>query len=222
MSESSHLIRRYSDRCTMFNCVQVSRIKKNQKTRKTGEEEVVSKKWLNDENDRFLTIRLLQTMETGSFPWILVHHGVYQILRAPLLLFIEDENQKGKNASLIMRDHSHRGDECIKRKFRFEFHTETDARIFAFAHNQTLIDHLRRKVTTVPVRQEPDSPAPPQKKRKRPNEDVIKKGRATNPLKITDEVKKTMKAMFEEGDENNIADDSHLETQNAWGYDSDI
>ena len=76
--------------------------------------------------------------------------------------------------------------------------------------------------TTVPIKQEPDSPAPPQKKRKRPNEDVIKEGSATNPLVIADEVKNAMKETFKRGDENNIADDSNLETQNAWGYDSDL
>ena len=222
MSESRHLLLRYSDRCTMFNCVQVSRIKKSQKKRKDGEEEVVSERWINDENDRFLTIRLLQTMERGSFPWILVHHGVFQVLRAPLVLFIEDVDQKGRSVSVGMRDHCHRGDEGIKRKFLFDFHTETDARIFVFAHNQTLIDHLRRKVTTVSMKQEPDSPAPPQKKRKRPNEDGIKSGSASNPLEIGDNVKSAMKETFEKGDENNIADDSHLETQNAWGYDSDL
>ena len=207
----------------MFNCVQVSRIKKSQKKRKDGEEEVVSERWINDENDRFLTIRLLQTMERGSFPWILVHHGVFQVLRAPLVLFIEDVDQKGRSVSVGMRDHCHRGDECIKRKFLFDFHTETDARIFVFAHNQTLIDHLRRKVTTLPtiVPTKKESLAPPQKKRKRPNEDVIKDRSATNPLVIADEVKNAMKETFKRGDENNIADDSNLETQNAWGYDSD-
>ena len=76
--------------------------------------------------------------------------------------------------------------------------------------------------TTVPIKQEPDSPAPPQKKRKRPNEDVIKEGSATNPLVIADEVQNAMKETFKRGDENNIADDSNLETQNAWGYDSDL
>jgi hypothetical protein len=79
-------------------------------------------------------------------------------------------------------------------------------------------------VTTLPtiVSTKQESPAPPQKKRKRPNEDVIKDRSATNPLVIADEVKNAMKETFKRGDENNIADDSHLETQNAWGYDSDI
>ena len=74
----------------------------------------------------------------------------------------------------------------------------------------------------MPIKQEPVSPASPQKKRKPYNEDVIKKGSATNPWKITEEVKKTMKDVFEKGDENNIMEDTFLETQNAWGYDSDI
>ena len=31
-----------------------------------------------------------------------------------------------------------------------------------------------------------------------------------------------MKKTFQRGDENNIEDDAHLETQDAWGYDSDL
>jgi hypothetical protein len=206
----------------MFNCLQVSRIKKNQKTRKDGEDEVVSETWVNDENDRFLTIRLLQTMERGSYPWIVVHHGVFQVLRAPLVLFIEDVDQIGRSVSVSMRDHCHRGDSCIKRKFVFQFHTETDAKIFTYAHNQTLLNHTRgRKVSPMPIKQEPESPGPPQKKRKRANEEDPL-GSAMNPLKVEEELKSAMKKKFKRGDEHCNADDCHLETQDAWGCDSDL
>ena len=207
----------------MFNCAAVSRIKKNQKTRKDGEGEVVSESWHDGFNDRFLTVRLLQTMERNSFPWIVVHHGLYQVLRGPLVLFIDDDDHKGKSVSINMRDSSNRGDACIRRKFIFHFHTETDAKIFSYAHNQTLLDHARNKVRPMPIKQEPESPAPPQKKRKRPNEDDEAPGSATQALEDDEHfLKSVMKKTFQRGDENNIEDDAHLETQDAWGYDSDL
>ena len=161
-------------------------------------------------------------MERGSFPLILVHHGVFQVLRAPLVLFIEDVDQIGRSVSVNMRDHCHRGNSCIKRKFVFHFHTGTDAKIFTYAHNQTLLNHTRgRKVSPMPIKEESESLGPPQKKRKRANEEDPL-GSAMNPLKVEKELKSAMKQKFKRGDEHCNADDCHSETQDAWGGDSDL
>ena len=43
-----------------------------------------------------------------------------------------------------------------------------------------------------------------------------------NPLEAEKEVKSAMKQKLKRGDENCNADNSHLETQDAWGCDSDL
>jgi hypothetical protein len=72
----------------------------------------------------------------------------------------------------------------------------------------------------MPIKQETESPGPPQKKRKRNNEDDPLET-AMNPLEIEEEIIYAMKQKFKRGENNNV-DDSHLETQDAWGCDSDL
>ena len=129
----------YPGRCTMFNMVRVKRISK----KKEAEEDNVSQLWEIEDEDDYLIVRVLFT----SHPWLIVHHGVNEIVKAPLVLFIDDEDLNGAKISLTLRDSANRGHSCIKRRFIFEFQTGTDARVFKTSHNLTLQDHSNRLVS---------------------------------------------------------------------------
>ena len=200
-----NLVRHYPGRCFTFNVVQVKRIKKAKNTRQDGEEERVSEEWKNDDENRILILRLLQS---SSHPWILIHHGIFEILKGPLVLFVNNEDQDGTTVNLTVRDHSNRGLSCIRRKFYFEFHNKTDAAIFVFAHNQLLLDHSRGKKAIM------SKPATKKRKRSDEDDDSVETKRT-----VTDKDKKKMMDIFEKGDEHTIRDDNHAETQNPWSDD---
>ena len=134
------LVFRYPGRCTTFNLLEVRRVKKQQKGHEKDKEEVMSEVWFNDENDKSLTLRLFFT----SHPWVLATHGMYEILKGPLVLAIQDMSDT--EVTLKMRDHSGRGLDCIRRKFVLRFHSQTEAKAFAFIHDLTLREHLERKL----------------------------------------------------------------------------
>ena len=79
---------------------------------------------------------------------MLVHHGVYEILKGPLVLNIQDLDDN--KVTVKMRDHSGRGLNCIRRRFILHFHSKTEAKTFAYAHDLTLKEHLERKVMEKP------------------------------------------------------------------------
>ena len=139
-SSPPQLVLRYPGRCTTFNLLEVRRVKKQQKGHEKDKEEVMSEVWFNDENDKFLTLRLFFT----SHPWVLATHGMYEILKGPLVLAIQDMSDT--EVTLKMRDHSGRGLDCIRRKFVLRFHSQTEAKAFAFIHDLTLREHLERKL----------------------------------------------------------------------------
>ena len=180
----------YPGRCTMLNMVRVQRMKKKE----GGKESNVSQLWEIEDEDDYLIVRVFFT----SHPWLIVHHGVNEIVKAPLVVFIDDEDLVGNQITLSLRDTANRGNECIRRKFIFDFHTHTDAEIFQHAHNLTLLDHSRR------VTSNQDG-----KKRKlyHKNEDINERD------------KSRMKERFEKGDKNTLNDDNNEETQNPWDDD---
>ena len=134
----------YEDRSSIFNLKRVLRIKKNQNGLKEGpNKEIVSREWQEHEFDRRLRIRINRELKANSKPWMVAHHGIYEILKAPLILFITKRH--GDTLDVTLRDHSNRGNECIRRKFKLQFHTEVDAKIFQFAHNEMLLEWSKTK-----------------------------------------------------------------------------
>ena len=232
-SSSSHahpLIRRYPDSCTMLNIVTVQRVKKNQKGRKKGEDEIVSQEWSNEDEDNFLIVRLLQResnpdeIKKTSHPWILVHHGIHEIIRGPLVIFIEETDQIGTRVSLALRDHANRDQNCIKRKFIFDFHNPTDATIFKYAHNLVLNDHYERlteevKICPIPTKKRKFDEVPSTIEDEEKNKPIDKADLPQlDELEFTigDEGRKMMIDRFEKGDDRNLLDDSMLETQDPF------
>ena len=145
LANAPKMIRHFPGRCTMINLLQVSRVKKNQIGRKAGDKELISEEWWSsDDGDKAITLRLIYT----THPWLLVHHGVYEILKGPLVLNIQDLDDN--KVTVKMRDHSGRGLNCIRRRFILHFHSKTEAKTFAYAHDLTLKEHLERKVMEKP------------------------------------------------------------------------
>ena len=107
------------------------------------EEEMMSKLWEIEDTDYYLIVRVLYT----SHPWLVIHHGVNEIAKAPLVLFVEDEDIVGNKVSLTLRDSANRGCQCIKRKFILEFHSGTDARAFQAVHNLPLQEHAEKLIS---------------------------------------------------------------------------
>ena len=204
----------YPGRCTMFNMVRVQRMKKN---KGQTEEEITSELWEIEDEDDYLIVRVLYT----SHPWLVIHRGVNEIAKAPLVLFIEDEDIVGNKVSLTLRDSSNRGCQCIKRKFILEFHSGTDAMAFQAVHNLALQEHAEKLISCQ------------DNERKLANEAFIEEMAVhnlaiqehaeklvscqENERKLTDEA--FMKERFERGDENNVEDDNNMETQNPWDDD---
>ena len=203
----------------MFNLLQVSRIKKNQMDRKKGEDELVSEEWNNNDDDKFLTLRLFYT----SHPWLLVTHGVYEVLKGPLVVSILDTRHN--TVTIKMRDHAGRGLDCIKRKFLLCFCSDTEAKTFAYAHDLTLREHIENKHTkrikeedkAVEIidlsKEDMETKAPSSKKRKLSNYEESKLL-----CIIESDMKNIMNEVFEVGDENNLYDDNFANTQPADDY----
>ena len=187
----------YSGRCTMFNMTRVERIKKGTEE---GKKKVVSNMWEIEDDFDYLIARLVVT----SHPWLVVHHRQNEVVRAPLALFIDDDDDvDGNKIFIILRDSAKRDDnECIKRKFIFVFHTSTDALIFKTAHNLLLRDHSNKVLAS--TGEEPYK-----------NLDTGKKRKAN--VCIYEETKRAMKKRFEIGDDNDAQDDENSCTQKAQG-----
>ena len=200
------LMLRYPDRCTMFNMAKVKRIKKDQKKRREGEAEIVSEVWENDDVEKPLTIRILQALDTKSHPWLLVTHGVHEIAKGPLALFIDDEEEIGQEeVRLNLRDHAHRGNECIMRSFLFEFHHQVDAASFVYAHNQSVLHHSRNVIFSIKQEEVSEDEAPVRKKRRL--------------HEINEDDKEKMRLRFEKSNAKNFRDNKNIETQEAWEED---
>ena len=199
------LMLRYPDRCTMFNMAKVTRIKKDQKKRREGGAEIVSEIWENDDVEKPLTARILQALGTNSHPWMVVHHGVHEIVKGPLALFIDDEEEIGQEVKLTLRDHAHRGNECIKRSFLFKFHHQADAASFVYAHNQSVLYHSHKVVFPIKQEEVSEDEAPVTKKRKL-NE-------------VSRDDKEKMRLRFELSNKTNFRDNNNIETQEAWDED---
>jgi hypothetical protein len=213
----------------MLNLVRAQRVKKNQEGREKGEDEIISKEWANEDDDNFLIVRLLQgggnqdESTDMSHPWILVHHGIHEEIRSPLVIFIEEADQKGASVSVTLRDHANRDENCIKRKFIFEFHSPTDAMIFKYAHNLMLKDHYQRlteegRICPIPSKKrkfdEVSSTIEDEGKDKKGDDKDLPQ---LDELEFTigDEEKKIMIDRLN-GDDKNLLDDRMLNTQDPF------
>lgn len=127
------LVLRYPDSCIMFNMTQCSRVKKTSSGAEDFDEDL-SDHWENDD-ELHLIIRLL---DDGGYPWILSHYGSREIIKAPLVIPIRGVDVEGKRVSILLRDFSNRGENCIKRKFYLEFPSAVEADIFQYSHNRML------------------------------------------------------------------------------------
>ena len=131
----------------MVECTQV---KKSSTAHRHGTAEEISERWIdNDEEvNNFLIVRL---RFDGGSPWLGVHHGIYEVVKAPLFLAAtarrsEETKQSIDNTvQVILRDFANRGNNCIKRKFYFKFPSSADALSFIDAHNNYLEEHHRNR-----------------------------------------------------------------------------
>lgn len=92
----------------------------------------IGEKWESDD-DKYLILRLV---ETNGSPWLVAHHGIYEIVKAPLFVPAVSSSKNCTSVCIHLRDYANRGDSsCIRREFEFEFLSITEASSFVFAHN---------------------------------------------------------------------------------------
>ena len=104
-SNNTKFILRYPGNCVTFNMMQVSRVKKDGKS--------ISEQWENEDDDNFLIIRL---MENKSLPLLVAHHGIYEIVKAPLFVPVVKACNDPTTVTVFLRDHANRGiSHCIRR-----------------------------------------------------------------------------------------------------------
>ena len=138
-------IQRYKESTIVYNLLHASRIKKGEEAvdclnKKKEEDKVVSEYWEEENDDNNYLIICLISNE-GSFPWLVAHHGIHEIIKAPLFVPIIKDEHKKNTLSLFLRDFANRGSTCIKRKFYLTFHSSVKAESFMFTHNRMLNAH---------------------------------------------------------------------------------
>ena len=203
----------YPDSCIMFNMVQCSRVKKKSSNCSANEDdggssaaaEAISELWVNDDKLR-LVLRLLKS---DKLPWLVSHYGSREIMKAPLVIPIRDDDVEGNKVAIWLRDFAGRGENCIKRKFYLEFPSGIDADIFRYSHNKMLNDHLATKdkgtnqKLTENIRKENDERPPAKRARIAIENDEEKYEEVVNKFHI--------------GDDHDFLDDCFPETQNRHG-----
>lgn len=125
-TEKTRFIIRYPGSCVTFNLMQACRVKKDGMS--------ISENWCNEDDDNILIVRLIQS--NGS-PWLLVHHGIYEVVKAPLFVPATKNREKCTSVCIFLRDYANnRGESnCIQREFRFKFYSVAEANSFLFTHN---------------------------------------------------------------------------------------
>lgn len=126
---TNKFVLRYPGQAMMFNLVRADRLKKN-----GGD---VSESWTNEDDDNYLIIRLINSQ--GS-PWMVAHHGVYEVFKGTLLLNADGD---AETLTVALKDHANRGLNCIRRKFILNFSSAVEAQTFKFAHNKMIEEYLR-------------------------------------------------------------------------------
>ena len=159
---NTKLIIRVPGSCITFNLIEVSRVKKKGQVvcvkreegdncianRKKGEE-VVSERWRNDDDDNYLIIRLRYS---NGYPWLVIHHGVFEAVKAPLYVPIVKTLTKEKVVTMFLRDSANRGESrYIQQKFYLQFATIAEAEAFKTAHNVMLEEFRKEKKEHVPT-----------------------------------------------------------------------
>lgn len=219
------LITRYPGECIVFNLHKCSRVKKNQSNTKEGEDPVFSEIWTNEDYDNFLIVRLIRHTTN---PWMVAHHGIFEILRAPLVLPAIDLKGNDRTLCIRLRDYSNRGqDDCIKRSFHLTFSSSYEAEIFKHAHNKLL--KLKAAVSSTHCHSDYEKLRPTKKRRisqistnsaedkGKDDEDKEKEATAHDVLK-TENNENCLKANqeFEVGNDHDFLDDCFEETQNPF------
>jgi hypothetical protein len=148
-SANKKFITREPGQCIVFNLVKAQRVKKRQDVKRMKgeeggdggeEEEVISASWMNEDDDNYLIIRL---QFSQGRPWLVAHHGVFEIIKAPLFVPIVDSNNHNTTnrhtLTLFLRDSANRRKgSYIQRKFYLQFASFAEAQSFKTAHNLML------------------------------------------------------------------------------------
>ena len=135
VDSKTRFILRYPGSCITFNLVQAKRLKKDGKT--------ISEKWENEDHDNFLIVRLI---ESNGSPWLVVHHGIYEVIKGPLFVPAQNCSENDTNISILLRDHANRGgSNCIRREFCFQFNSFTEANSFLFSHNSFVANKQKQQ-----------------------------------------------------------------------------
>ena len=135
IAKPTRFILRYPGSCITFNLLQARRMKKDGKT--------ISEKWDNEDDDNFLILRLI---ESNGSPWLVVHHGIYEVIKSPLFVPVQKCSDNCKSISILLRDHANRGSlKCIRREFCFKFNSLTEADSFLFSHNSFVTNKQKQQ-----------------------------------------------------------------------------
>ena len=157
MDSTQHFVRRYPSRCTMFNMIQASRVKKGEEMDvQRGDASVLNKSkekksevWINEDDDNFLIVRLLYP--PNEYPWLIAHHGIHEIFKGPLYVPVID-TEGSSSVALILRDFANRDKKvegrmkhCIVRKFILDFGSNVEANAFKVLHDGMILEYEERK-----------------------------------------------------------------------------
>ena len=159
MDSPQLFVRRYPNRCTMFNMVQASRVKKGEEsdayhrggaTVSNKRKEKKSEVWTNEDDGNFLIVRLLYP--PSEYPWMIAHHGIHEIFKGPLYVPIICTEEDYSCVSVILRDFANRDKEtegrtkhCIVRKFILDFGTKAEASAFKVLHDGMIFEYKESK-----------------------------------------------------------------------------
>ena len=133
---SNKFVMRYPGQAMMFNMARAGRLKKSTNTAKKESDSIMSETWTNEDADNYLIIRLVN----NDYPWLVVHHGIFEIIKCPLLVPIVSE-ELSDTLSILLRDHANRGNAGIKRTFLLQFNSIVEAQSFKFAHNSMIKEY---------------------------------------------------------------------------------
>ena len=199
--QTEEMIRYWKGSVIVLN---LARIEREKKSPKPGE---YPESWSADD-ETHLVVRIIYQ----GYPWILAHYGSREVLKAPLVLDMKKEDITSENmVTNEFRDFADcRGNQCIKRAFRFYFNSVFEAKTFCDGHNNFLDQYKTENKKKLEVIDEikPNNVIESAKDRK--------SAAAVAKTESSESFDCALCKDFDLGDENNLLDDLNEYTQDPY------